>query len=331
MSAGTGGEPRRELMRMVASARSPVAVAVGSGLGNLIHTGPVIRRLAEHFGHRVDLIVAEDYDASLGLLHDPAVVGSVCSLRSFVLDRRWRLIFVTHSFGAARPPFAADAVVWSRDWDAFHPDHRLHEAVFNLEAARQLLGVDYVPADAARTVLEAGAGGRTPEPRLVGLHAGSKTGFWACKRWPLFEELAAALVAEGFAVASFGLPDEHVPGTIDRTGGSIEEMARAVGRCAAFVANDSGVMNIANALGVPLLALFAPTNWRTRGPLGGTSLSLALEKPCSPCELRDLQRLRSGACRCIAELSLERVLGAFRTLWAERERPVITNGTPRRI
>ena len=38
--------------------------------------------------------------------------------------------------------------------------------------------------------------------------------------------------------------------------------------CSHFVSNDSGLMNIANALGIPTLALFAPTNDKTRLPLG---------------------------------------------------------------
>ena len=93
------------------------------------------------------------------------------------------------------------------------------------------------------------------------------------------------------------------------TGGSIGEMARAMTACHYFVSNDSGVMNVANAMGLPVVGLFAPTNVKTRGPLRSTSSSIALEKDCSPCEVREAGRaiFHAGECRCIGEIPVDRV------------------------
>ena len=136
-------EQRRSILAIERATTRPMLIGVGSGIGNMIHVGPMIRRIAEWLGQRVDLVVAEDHSNSLFLLQNRRWVNSVYSLRQIVLARRYETIFLTHSFGSARIPFRADRVVWSRDWDSFTPEHPLHEALFNLEAAKQLLGVDY--------------------------------------------------------------------------------------------------------------------------------------------------------------------------------------------
>ncbi len=148
---------------------------------------------------------------------------------------------------------------------------------------------------------------RTPSETLVGIHAGSKTGRWLVKRWPHYAELAARLVERGIRVASFGTADEYVEGTENRTGASIAAMCESMLDCSHFVTNDSGVMNIANALGIPTLALFAPTNAATRLPLRATSAAIVLEKDCAPCEIKDIEGFTRGQCRCMAEIGVDLV------------------------
>lgn len=77
--------------------------------------------------------------------------------------------------------------------------------------------------------------------------------------------------------------------------------------CTQFVSNDSGVMNIANALGIPMLALFAPTNVKTRLPLATTSDAIVLERDCAPCELKDPEGFSRGQCRCMADIDVSLV------------------------
>jgi ADP-heptose:LPS heptosyltransferase len=149
-----------------------------------------------------------------------------------------------------------------------------------------------------------------PPETLIGLHAGSKAGSWLSKRWPYFAELAARLQRRGFRVASFGTEDEYVEGTENQTGGSIEEMCRRMLACTHFVSNDSGLMNIANAIGIPVLAIFGPTNVDTRLPLKATTTAISLQKSCAPCEVKDPRYFSEGRCSCIAELSVERVEAA---------------------
>ena len=286
-----------------------ILIAVGSGVGNMLHVGPMIRNIARRLGCRVDVVVAEEYADSLFLLHDPSCVNAVFSLGLHVLDRYYDVVLVTNCFGDMRPAFAGRRVLYARDWQKFEPGGSMHEAVYNLECARVLLGIDYDDKDVGGYYMgEISWQGGGDRP-LVGFHGGSKTGFWASKRWPGYSELARRLAARGFECASFGTRAEYVEGTIDMTGGSIAEMARAMTACLYFVSNDSGVMNIANAMGLPVTGLFAPTNVKTRGPLRATSSSIALEKDCSPCEIRDEGRatFHAGECRCIGEITVEQV------------------------
>jgi ADP-heptose:LPS heptosyltransferase len=298
-------EQGEALDRLVGAAEARFLVAIGSGLGNMLHTTPMIRNIARRAGARVDVVVAEDHARSLFLVHDPRYVNAVFTLKQGVLRRAYDTVLVTHSFGVARVAFNADKVAWSRDWELFKPVG-MHETVFNLETARQLLGIPYDEAD-ARAYFCGGLAYAPPGETLVGLHAGSKTGQWTVKRWPYYKELAERLMARGLRVASFGTSDEYVEGTENRTGASIESMCRAMLDCSHFVSNDSGVMNIANALGIPLLALFAPTNVDTRLPLGAATQAIVLEKDCAPCELKDPEGFTKGQCICMADIGVERV------------------------
>jgi ADP-heptose:LPS heptosyltransferase len=326
----TYDQQRAGILAVVGAADHPMLVGIGSGIGNMIHVGPMIRRIAEHLGRRVDLVVAEDHGDSLFLLHNPEWVNSVFSLRQVALSRRYDTVFLTHSFGSARVPFRAREVIWSRDWDTFRPDHPLHETLFNLEAAKQLLGVEYKEADAHNSFV-GDIGYVWPGGNLVGVHGGSKEGFWVSKRWPYYSELAAELTRRGYRVASFGTAEEYVEGTEDMTGGTIREMARQMRACSYFVSNDSGVMNLANALGIPLVSIFAPTNASTRGPLRPTSRVVALEKACSPCECKAKELFLSGGCRCIGDISLQEVVSAFETLADEVRQAGAKGATKQRV
>ena len=77
-----------------------------------------------------------------------------------------------------------------------------------------------------------------------------------------------------------------------------------------MVANDSGVMNIANALGIPVRAIFAPTNPVTRGPITSTGSSITIQRECSPCEVKTpyrTTRFLSGECSCIDAIDVDTV------------------------
>jgi ADP-heptose:LPS heptosyltransferase len=293
---------REALDGLIGAGETRFLVGVGSGLGNMLHTTPMIANIARRIGSRVDVVVSEDHARSLFLVHNPEYVNAVFSLKQAVLRRSYDTVFVTHSFGSTRVAFNSARIVWARDWESFRPNG-MHETLYNLESARQLLGIPYDESD-ARNYYCGDLAYRRPEETMIGVHAGSKSGPWIAKRWPHFTELAARLRRRGIRVASFGTADEYVEGTENRTGGTIEAMCESMLDCTHFVSNDSGVMNIANALGIPTLALFAPTNAKTRLPLGPRTSAIVLDRDCAPCELKDPDGFSRGQCRCMADIDV---------------------------
>lgn len=288
-------------------------MGVGSGIGNMLHVTPTIRNIARHLGHKIDVVIAEDHVNSLFLLHNSTYVNAVYSLSSAVRHKRYETVFLTNCFGPAPVSFNAERLIRSRDWSRFVPGQSVHETVFNLKAAKELLGVSYEETD----VLAHYVGDVEyvpPSSGLVGMHGGSKGGYWSSKRWPYFARLSDELKARGFRVASFGTADEYIPGTEDYTGGSIQQMTESLRGCDYMVSNDSGVMNIAAALGIPTLGIFGPTDPLTRAPQAPQHHYVAYHRGSGPCEITAESAFRAGLCTCIDEVPMEQVLGGFNEL-----------------
>jgi len=134
--------------------------------------------------------------------------------------------------------------------------------------------------------------GRGPAARgPIGLIAGSEND--PSKRWPVahWRRLVEALPAEQFVV--FGTPADAAiaaqvcagfdPGRVANQAGrtSLVEFAAGLARCRLLVSNDTGGMHLANALGVPLIGLFGPTNPIRTGPVFA-SPSVVLQPPGCP-------------------------------------------------
>lgn len=66
---------------------------------------------------------------------------------------------------------------------------------------------------------------------------------------------------------------------------TIKQLIALISRCTLFVTNDSGPMHISAALGVPVAAVFGPTNPDTTSPMGSASI-VRHEFECSRCLLR---------------------------------------------
>jgi heptosyltransferase-2 len=136
---------------------------------------------------------------------------------------------------------------------------------------------------------------------LVGFAPGAAYG--QAKRWPpdrvaaVIERLAsrgvrAVLLGADADRATARAIESALPAgvrPIDLVGRtSLRELAGVLARCAAFVSNDSGAMHVAAALGVPVTAIFGPTNERETSPEGPAAHDIVLRDVfCRPCMLRD--------------------------------------------
>ena len=200
------------------------------------------------------------------------------------------------------------------------PRHQAHEnfRLLGVEAPDQPRPRLRLPADAA-----ARAGELLPGPTTwLGLVPGAARG--PSKRWPLphFIELARRLAATpGLGLALFGtgadaaacaelragLPAEAT--VVDLAGRTdLQGFAAALARCAVVVANDSGGMHLAAALGTATVGVFGLTDPSRTAPLGERVTVLQH----SGIRDRDIARDSAAAAAALAAVTPDEVEGATR-------------------
>jgi ADP-heptose:LPS heptosyltransferase len=89
--------------------------------------------------------------------------------------------------------------------------------------------------------------------------------------------------------------------------------------CRVFVSNDSAIMHLAGALGVPVVALFGPTNWRRLHPWAASHTIVRRNLACMPCFEYSSRPLRCSAnvdYACLRDLTVDEVLEGVRSLLA---------------
>jgi len=178
-------------------------------------------------------------------------------------------------------------------------DPRLYVSAENLDAARSLLSCN-------------GLGG---DDFLVGLSPGAA--FGPAKMWPAdrFAYIGDRAVETWNAkVLIFGSRDERDLGekvretmkheALNLCGGTtLGEVMALISRCRFFVTNDSGLMHIASALGIPTVAIFGSTNPVATGPRCQNAVVVQHKTDCSPC----LKSRCPGDFRCMLGLEADRV------------------------
>ena len=88
---------------------------------------------------------------------------------------------------------------------------------------------------------------------------------------------------------------------------SLKELIEVIKSARFMVSNDSGPMHIAAALGIPVFALFGPTDPLRTGPYGEGHIVIRENVPCAPCFKRTCNDMK-----CMSSLSVEKVYGAIK-------------------
>jgi heptosyltransferase-2 len=96
---------------------------------------------------------------------------------------------------------------------------------------------------------------------------------------------------------------EHQP--VDLSGRTeLGEAMALIEKCDLFITNDSGLMHVAAALDIPLIAVFGSTNPVTTGPLGRNSKIVRSPIECSPCLKPECPR---NHLKCMTQIEVETV------------------------
>jgi heptosyltransferase-2 len=184
-----------------------------------------------------------------------------------------------------------------------------HEKFYYLELLRRAGWLDQLPdeqhitlrvPDAARqramqTLLEAGS--RLHATRIA---VGAGASYGSAKCWPpdRFAKALNSLLSHTDAdIILFGTPGELPVSTaiaselqrppINLTGKTtIADLPALLSQCHLFLGNDSGAMHVAAAVGLPVVAVFGPTDPDGTAPVT-PRVTIVQQKPyCSPCFLR---------------------------------------------
>jgi len=149
--------------------------------------------------------------------------------------------------------------------------------------------------------------------------------FGRAKKWPTkyFQELARKHINEGGQVWLFGSKADRASCEDVAKPFSVRYMKNLAGETTLsqavallsqadrVVANDSGLMHVAAALGRPVVAIYGSTAESFTPPLSEKSVTVSVEIDCRPCQKRECPH---GHYRCLEELKPERVINALAQL-----------------
>jgi heptosyltransferase-2 len=159
------------------------------------------------------------------------------------------------------------------------------------------------------------AGGDGP---IVALAPGSVA---PARRWPAnaYAALSRRLLADGCDVWVLGGPSEkalaaEIVGDSkarDLTGSDIRDAILALASAGAAIANDSGLLHVAAALGTPSIGIFGPMTAALWAPLNPLAAVMEINSglPCRPCN-ENVCRL--GHHRCLRDIGPDAVFAAAR-------------------
>jgi lipopolysaccharide heptosyltransferase I len=140
---------------------------------------------------------------------------------------------------------------------------------------------------------------------------------WKTKRWPpeKFGELSSLLPIRTVIVGGRG--DKSIAKEILASSGNksisvvgktdLKGLIEIIRGARFIVSNDSGPMHIAAALGIPVFAIFGPTDPVRTGPYGKGHTVIREEVSCSPCFKKNC-----GDMKCMESLSVEKVYGIIK-------------------
>ena len=157
---------------------------------------------------------------------------------------------------------------------------------------------------------------------------------WPTKRWPVerfaavAQELAQARQAavvllggsEDIALAHELCRRLRVP-VLDSTGKlSLLHTAALLQQCHLLLSNDSGLMHMATALRVPVVAIFGPTVQEFGFyPFQARAQVVSAELPCRPCSTKGSTRCPRGHHHCMQQVTVAQVCTAASALWGGSE------------
>jgi ADP-heptose:LPS heptosyltransferase/SAM-dependent methyltransferase len=286
-SGGTGAQP------VAAKPKQRALVSAALGVGDILRVTPLIR-VVHRLGYETDVLLATDYPDVVELLEGAPEIRQVFHLPSPRL-------------GAA--PSQIDGltnqtydVATFTTWSAMLRDRLQARSVHLFERGRWLAEGDSRSVE--RIARSLGWQGELPAPfamtsnrrfdlppGTIAIHPGCKYE-WPWKKWHGFSELArlfSNVVIVGteedlrtdntYFERVFEWPD-HARNFVGKLG--LRDTAALLRECAALVSNDSGLMHLGVALGIPTFGIFGITNPERETISAPHMFPITKGLPCEP-------------------------------------------------
>jgi heptosyltransferase-2 len=98
---------------------------------------------------------------------------------------------------------------------------------------------------------------------------------------------------------------------------NLRHVAAVLRRCRVMISNDSGLLHLAAAIGVPLVGLYGPTDWRRLHPWTDRHVIVRRDLPCMPCfyySSRPLSCVANIDYACMRDISVDEVFDTIQNL-----------------
>jgi heptosyltransferase-2 len=306
------------VLRALAGARPAGRIAV------LARPGPAAIYRAEA---SADLVLTRS-----SFVRDAGAARAVRAAEAWILPNSFRAALLGFLSGAPRRiGYDTDRRRWLLT-DALPAPDRTGHQLRDYDALLEAAGVTPDPGPPRLPIPESAAGRADRALEAAGLAPGADlallapaSAFAPTKRWPAdrYAALADALAARGLPSALVVGPGERALG--DRVAGLARgrvpvlgedldpvELAALLSRARVVVANDSGPMHLAAAVGTPVAAFFGPTDPGRTAPSGSASRILDRYVFCSPCFRTECPYGHE----CMKEIGVEEAVRAVEELLA---------------
>ena len=308
-------------------------VVAPNWIGDALMAQPLLARLREKQPQaRIDVLAPAWVAPVVRRMPEVAgVIETAFEHGTLALRERWKLgrtlkalgyaqaIVLPNTWKSALVPYFADIPI--RSGYVGESRYGLLNLRYRKQGAREAMATHYarladkpgaevgLPLPEPKLVVEAQAAQRTRErfgiaPRYAVFCPGAEYG--PAKRWPYFGELAERI---SLPVVLIGSAKERaqcaaIKGRNLAGETTLDEAIELIAGAQLVVANDSGLMHVAAALGRPQVALYGSSSPRHTPPLSDKARVLWLGIECSPCYARECPL---GHFRCMRELSVEMV------------------------
>jgi hypothetical protein len=308
---------------------SAIVVAAG-GVGDLVRITPLVS-VCHALGYETDVLVACDFDGGDDLVRGARAVRRVFRDRSAWTGRgvvdlagietAYDVAVSGTLAGGRRHPFRAarhlqfDRARWLRDGDA-----ACVEAVARQLGWQEPLPPPFVVPSSRSFGLPAGT---------IALHPGCKAN-WPWKKWHGFDALAARLESVVIIGTDADLENRHTyfarpfawPAHARSFVGALTlaDTAALLSECEALVSNDSGLMHVAAALGIPTFGVFGITSPAREAMPVANMVPVSKGLPCEPACRRGPWGRRDCEfhLECLRTLTADDVIGRMRRVLPER-------------